>query len=544
MVLSPVRLVVVRESCFGVPPARRPGATPETQVLPFAEVKGWIATGALARQLLRYREATLVTHRIDHVSKPFPTALLLRLLARGRCTFEDDTGAVLEVGPVTLARQLVAFGSTLARIPLLLAATGCALRRLARARGPKRPLDRGGRPAYVRSDLIYGLTAGGSVGHIAGVLNSLDRFTGPPVFLTTDAIPTVRSEIETHVIAPGADFCGYEMLPAFHFGRVMGREAAARVAGRQVSFVYQRYSVGSLAGLETARRLDAPFVLEYNGSEVWISRTWGRPLPHARLARRIEDALVCAADLVVVVSRPLANELVARGVREERILVNPNGVDTDRYSPTVDGSPVRRRHGLEGKQVVGFIGTFGLWHGAEVLAEAFGLLIERHPRWRDSARLLMVGDGPTLTHVVSALERHAARDLAVLTGLVPQADGPAHLAACDILVAPHVPNRDGSPFFGSPTKLFEYMAMGKGIVASELDQLGEVLRHSDTALLVRPADPAVLAEAIRRLLEDPSLAERLGRAARAVAVARHSWHEHTRRIVEALERRLDQSGAA
>ena len=58
--------------------------------------------------------------------------------------------------------------------------------------------------------------------------------------------------------------------------------------------------------------------------------------------------------------------------------------------------------------------------------------------------------------------------IAVLTGLVPQEDGPEHLAACDILASPHVPNADGTPFFGSPTKLFEYMAMGKGIVASNL----------------------------------------------------------------------------
>lgn len=544
MVLNPDRLVVVRESCFGVPPSRRPDGGPGSLVLPFAEVKGWIATGALLTRLLRYREVVLLTHRIAHVSKPFPTALLLRLLARGRCRFEDDTGTSLEIGPATLARQLLAFATTLARIPLLLVATRRALHRLATVRGSAPRLDLAGQPVYLRPDLIYGLAAGGSVGHVAGVLNSLDRFTGPPVFVTTDAVPTVKSGVETHVVTPGSDFCGFEMLPAFHFGRVMGREAAAHAAGRRVSFVYQRYSIGSLAGLEAARRLRAPFVLEYNGSEVWISRAWGRPLAHAGLARRIEETLVRTADLVVVVSRPLADELVALGVPEGRILVNPNGVDTDRYSPEVDGAPVRRRLGLEGMRVVGFIGSFGRWHGAEVLAEAFGLLVERDPRWRRSARLLMIGDGPTMPAVVAALERRGARELAVLTGIVPQADGPAHLAACDVLVAPHVPNADGSPFFGSPTKLFEYMAMGKGIVASDLDQLGEVLRDGESGLLVTPKDPAALAEATRRLLDDPPLAARLGAAARAAAVGRHSWVEHTRRIVEALDRRLRAGGDA
>ena len=62
----------------------------------------------------------------------------------------------------------------------------------------------------------------------------------------------------------------------------------------------------------------------------------------------------------------------------------------------------------------------------------------------------------------------------LFTGLIPQEKGPQYLAVADILVAPHVPNPDGTPFFGSPTKLFEYMAMGRGIVASNLDQIGEV----------------------------------------------------------------------
>ena len=125
----------------------------------------------------------------------------------------------------------------------------------------------------------------------------------------------------------------------------------------------------------------------------------------------------------------------------------------------------------------------------------------------------------------------------MLTGAVAQEAGPAHLAACDILVAPHVPNADGTPFFGSPTKLFEYMAMGKGIVASDLDQIGEVLRHDETAWLVRPGDVASLVEGLLALIGDPGLRDRLGRAAREAAVARHSWSEHTRRIVHTLEER-------
>jgi glycosyltransferase involved in cell wall biosynthesis len=128
-----------------------------------------------------------------------------------------------------------------------------------------------------------------------------------------------------------------------------------------------------------------------------------------------------------------------------------------------------------------------------------------------------------------------ALDVCVFTGLVPQEEGPSYLAACDVLSSPHVPNADGSPFFGSPTKLFEYMAMGKAIVASNLEQIGEVLEHGRTAWLVPPGDADALADGVRRLIDDPSLRAALGGAARTEVVARYTWREHTRRTIGRLQ---------
>ena len=88
----------------------------------------------------------------------------------------------------------------------------------------------------------------------------------------------------------------------------------------------------------------------------------------------------------------MKDELIARGIDPEVIIVNPNGVDPDTYSPAVDGTAVRQRFDLVGKRVVGFIGTFGPWHGAEVLAAAYGGCspAARPPQ---STRLFMIGDG-------------------------------------------------------------------------------------------------------------------------------------------------------
>ncbi|MDX6578144.1 MAG: hypothetical protein QOE96_4097, partial [Blastocatellia bacterium] len=108
---------------------------------------------------------------------------------------------------------------------------------------------------------------------------------------------------------------------------------------------------------------------------------------------------------------------------------------------------------------------------------------------------------------------------------------PALLDACDILLSPHVPLEDGSEFFGSPTKLFEYMAMGKGIIASRLGQIGEVLVDEETALLTEPGNARQLAEAILRLSRSRELRERLGAAARGAAIAEHTWKHNALRVL-------------
>ena len=182
---------------------------------------------------------------------------------------------------------------------------------------------------------------------------------GPPIFVTTDDVPTVDPGIEQHLIAPFEAFWNFKELPAFVLNDTLEAGIARVLAGRTPSFVYQRYSLNNFTGLRVARRLGVPLVLEYNGSEIWMSRHWGRPLKYERLSERIERLNLRAADLVVVVSRAIKEEVVSSGVAEARVFVNPNGVDTDRYRPDISGLDVRRRYGLNDFIVFGFIGTFG-----------------------------------------------------------------------------------------------------------------------------------------------------------------------------------------
>jgi glycosyltransferase involved in cell wall biosynthesis len=178
--------------------------------------------------------------------------------------------------------------------------------------------------------------------------------------------------------------------------------------------------------------------------------------------------------------------------------------------------------------LAGFVGTFGPWHGALVLAEAIALL-------PGAARItfLLVGSGAERAEAERIVKTGGFERRVIFTGAVAHERVPALLDACDVLVSPHVPLADGSEFFGSPTKLFEYMAMGKAIVASRLGQIEDVLADGETALLVEPGDARALSEAIVRLSESAELRQRLGAAARREAVERHTWEHNAERVLRA-----------
>jgi glycosyltransferase involved in cell wall biosynthesis len=526
------RLTIVRS---GVPV---PPAAVGDVVVGFDDFVGWLKGGTVLGHLGRYGEGRLLVYRLSAAGRPLPLGIALRALSRGPVVVEDVHGARRTLTAAVLARWVAQFAMERFRVPALLRKVDrevAALEALAAgSRASPAPIDRTASPVYLRTDLSFGVRAGGSVAHISGVVNELGSFTGPVIVLTTDDVPTMDPAVRVHHVAPPEAFWNFRELPTFVLNDAFDAAASAIVRDRP-AFVYQRYSLNSYAGLRLARRHAVPLVLEYNGSEVWMGRNWGRTLRYEDRSRRIEQLNLASADLVVVVSRAMREEIAGRGVDVGRVLVNPNGVDSDRYHPGVDGGAVRARLGLQRATVIGFIGTFGPWHGAEVLASAFCRLRGRAPQDVGDLRLLMIGDGARLADTRAILRDGGALDATVFTGLVPQEEGPAHLAACDLLVSPHVPNPDGTPFFGSPTKLFEYMAMGKPIVASRLEQIGEVLDHGRTAWLVPPGDAGALAEAIETVLADSPLRAALGAAARDEAVARYTWRAHTRRIVERLE---------
>lgn len=526
------KIIILRES------HQQPECSTDTRVVPIHELGQWIRTGAILKHLFRYKEARLYTYSWDLTTKPFFVSLALRLLTLGPCCIQDEQGKIISVSIQHLTQAFLELTKDLFAKSSVIQKTDLQINSILKINKTKsRTLKLSSQPVYMRSDHCFGLKAGGSVGHTIGVLNNLEAFTASPIFLTTTTFQGIHPEIETHVIIPNRRFLNFQELPFLYYNEQLLSHSNRILRNQPLSFVYQRYALYNYSGLQLALSKDIPFVLEYNGSEIWINKNWGQALKYENIAERIEMTNLKNSDVVVVVSAPSRDELVGRGIESDKILVNPNGVDPEIYSPEIDGSVIRRKYNIEGMTVIGFIGTFGKWHGAEVLALSFGLLIQQYPQYRDRVRLLMIGNGHTLPQVREALETYGVTQECILTGIVPQEEGPAHLAACDLLASPHVPNPDGTPFFGSPTKLFEYMAMGKGIIASDLDQIGEVLEHDRTAWMVKPGDAESLMLGLKTLIDNPETSQRLGEAARQEVVAKYTWKEHTRKIIEKLKER-------
>ncbi len=383
---------------------------------------------------------------------------------------------------------------------------------------------------YLRSTPGPGTQAGGAASHIKGVVEGLEALGVDVKIVSNDLIAGLDVATDRFTVIPPEPGGGSRALFDIHNNLVFTRGAVPLVEQADPDFIYQRYARFSWAGVVAANRTRRPLFLEYNGSEVWVGRYWDR-VGSLDLLERYERLNLDAATRIFVVSEVERRNLEARGVAAEKIVVNPNGVDVQRFRPGVGGADARRELGIEHDEVVaGFVGTFGPWHGVEKLAEAIKSIPASLP-----VRFLLVGSGSSHAQVAMQLAAEVAAGRVIFTGAVRHERVPRLLDACDILVAPHVPLADGSEFFGSPTKIFEYMAMGKGIVASRLGQIGDVLVDGETALLVEPGNVEELKAAIVRLVQDKDLRETLGMRARKVAEKEHTWTQNARRVVEAYE---------
>jgi glycosyltransferase involved in cell wall biosynthesis len=181
------------------------------------------------------------------------------------------------------------------------------------------------------------------------------------------------------------------------------------------------------------------------------------------------------------------------------------------------------------KKVVGFVGTFGPWHCIENLVYAISKIKDKS-RDKDIIFLLM-GDGVLKRYAVDKIGKF---DNVIFTGNIPYSKIQYYLSICDVLVSPHSLQPGGRKFIGSPTKIFEYMEMGKGIVASNLGQIGEVLENKRTAILVELNNIDELVNGILKLADDKEMRLKLGISAAREVREKYTWGRNIKKLLNSI----------
>ena len=289
--------------------------------------------------------------------------------------------------------------------------------------------------------------------------------------------------------------------------------------------IYERYNLYFTSGIHAARRFGLPLLLEVN-APLYLERLKNNQISLRWLARWSEDHVWNRADRVLPVTGVLAKMVMERGVPDARMTVIHNGISADFCEQLPDPALLDQTLDLEGKLVLGFTGFVREWHGLDRVLEVIAANADQP--WH----LLLVGDGPDRERLETIAARLGVSGQLTITGIVGREEMPGYVQRFDIALQPDV------VAYASPLKMFEYLALGRPIVAPDTENIREILADDHNALLFQPGDDS-FGRQLLRLCEDPALRQRLGAAARDTIDAQGLyWDENARRITACFEQLL------
>ena len=273
-------------------------------------------------------------------------------------------------------------------------------------------------------------------------------------------------------------------LAEIAYSWVAYRRLVAAIRKNRPHGIYERYNLYLLAGIWAKKRFGLPLILEVNAPMAVERRQYGG-LSWPRLADWAELYVWKQADVVLPVTQVLADYMVTKGIDPARIRVIPNGINEDHYKNLPSSTEVKSQLGLGDRLVVGFTGFVREWDRLDRIL----VWIAKHEA-RHNVHLLVIGDGPARAEIEACASRLGVADRLSFTGAIPREQVPALSMAFDIaLQTALVP-------YASPLCLFEYLALGKAIVAPDQPNHHEILTSGVDALLYDPDDLAGIEKAL------------------------------------------------
>ena len=300
--------------------------------------------------------------------------------------------------------------------------------------------------------------------------------------------------------------------------------------------------LNAMAAQRVARRHGIPLIYEIRA--FWEDAAVGNGTgtegsPRYWLTRQLETHAVRAADAVAVICEGLRSDLVARGIDSAKITVSPNGVDLDQFGAPVPRDPaLTAKLGLEGADVVGFIGSFYDYEGLDDLIAAMLRLVRARPR----AKLLLVGGGPMEQALRDQALASPFTDHIVFVGRVPHDQVEHYYAQVDVLAYPRKAMRLTD--LVTPLKPLEAMAQGRLVAASSVGGHRELIEDGVTGTLFAPDDPAAIAQALAGMFADRGFWDERRILARDFVERERNWSSNILRYEPVYQRLLGRDSTA
>lgn len=282
--------------------------------------------------------------------------------------------------------------------------------------------------------------------------------------------------------------------------------------------------LNALPALWVGRRLGLPVVYEIRA--FWEDaavdhRTYRKDSWKYKMTKSLETWACRKSEQVVVLCKGLKDDLIKRGIPSAKLSIVSNGVNLEDFKACQPDAAYRKAWGLDGKKVIGFIGSFYRYEGLDLLLEAVSSLVMS----RSGIVLLLVGGGEMENELKGRVRRLQLDGSVLMPGRIPHDRIPGVYALMDVLAYPRYASRLTE--LVTPLKPLEAMAMGTALVASDVGGHRELMRPDYTGLLFPAGNRSALAAALDRLLHDQNLLHRLKSQSIKWVRDRYSWDKTT-----------------
>lgn len=300
--------------------------------------------------------------------------------------------------------------------------------------------------------------------------------------------------------------------------------------------IYERYCVNSLIGMVVSKIYKVPFFLEFNYSFIYGSEKRAG-LKFRRFWFLIEKRILKSADRVFIVSLELEEFLLQIGVRQEKIVFAPIGVDVNFFDSKKVFDNFKKSFGFENKFVIGYVGSFQKYHGLDIILRA--ILKIKQNNGANDLRFVFVGDGSCIAEIKEQAKQMGLEQICFFTGKVPYENLPAVINSFDVALMT-TPTYEQDEFFkkfhGFPAKILEYMAMEKPVIAPDTPTIRDYLiKNGANGFIIPPGDSDILAERILDLYGKKEMARVMGIGARQTVMQKYTWECKIKKIINSYK---------